>query len=382
MRQNKLSDKMRETSGIICLLLLLSAGQLFIMSCSTDSVEQDVLADTPNIPPVLSPHEHLSDYNIFTGELKKLSPVDRLVPYDLNTQLFTDYAEKLRFAYVPADKKIEISESNDFTFPVGTILVKNFFYSTDKRRPEAGRTLIETRLLIRYDDGWQPNTYVWNSDQTEATLLRTGDTRPFSWIDREGLTRNVSYSIPSRNDCGTCHGKRGSITPLGPEIKNLNKEYTYSDGAENQLEKWRSTGFFSGTLDHQQLAVLPVWDEPETGPLNLRARAYLDVNCSSCHNRIGSARNSGLFLTYEEQNEQHLGICKIPVAAGFVGEDLNFNIVPGNPDKSILVHRMNSTDPNIRMPELGRTLIHKEAVELIEEWIRTMDLPPCDSENP
>jgi hypothetical protein len=168
------------------------------------------------------------------------------------------------------------------------------------------------------------------------------------------------------------------VTPLGPEIRNLNKEYTYRDGAENQLKRWSSNSFFKGELNPVEMPQLPAWNESESGMLNLRARAYLDVNCSNCHNSLGSARNSGLFLTYEEESPQRIGVCKIPVAAGYVGEGIKYDIVPGNPDQSILLHRMNSTDPNIRMPELGRTMIHDEAVELIKEWIASMDMPPCD----
>ena len=369
--------KPREKSRIPFLRLLLCACQLIFTSCSTNTVEQGVEPGLPTIPAIHSPHEFLSDYNLFIGEMKHLTPTDRLIPYDLNTQLFTDYAKKQRFAYVPMESKIAITNTNGLTFPVGSILVKNFFYSTDNRTPGSGRTLIETRLLIRYEEGWQPNTYLWNSDQSEAVLLRTGDTRPFSWIDKDGLTRNVSYSIPSVNDCGTCHGKRGNVLPLGPEIKNLNKNYGYADGIENQLARWNSTGFFEELPDPVSMEALPVWDDEESGLVELRARAYLDVNCSSCHSRSGSARSSGLYLTYEEESSERIGICKIPVAAGFVGDGFKYNIVPGKPAQSILVHRMNSTDPNIRMPELGRTLIHEEAVGLIKEWIESMNLPPC-----
>jgi uncharacterized repeat protein (TIGR03806 family) len=361
----------------LSLLLILIIGHLMLISCSTD-VEQGVKSDGHIIPPAGAPHEQLSDYNLFTGDLKNLTPIDRLIPYDLNTPLFSDYAKKQRFVFIPLEKKIEVSNSNELAFPAGSILVKNFFYNEDDRTPESGRTLIETRLLIRYDDQWQPNTYVWNSEQTRARLLRTGEVKPFSWTDDVGVQRNVSYKIPSVNDCGTCHGKNGIVTPLGPEIRNLNKEYTYRDGAENQLKRWSSNSFFKGELNPVEMPQLPAWNESESGMLNLRARAYLDVNCSNCHNSLGSARNSGLFLTYEEESPQRIGVCKIPVAAGYVGEGIKYDIVPGNPDQSILLHRMNSTDPNIRMPELGRTMIHDEAVELIKEWIASMDMPPCD----
>jgi hypothetical protein len=48
-----------------------------------------------------------------------------------------------------------------------------------------------------------------------------------------------------------------------------------------------------------------------------------------------------------------------------------YDVVAGHPEQSILVHRMESTEPKILMPELGRSLVHKEGLELIREWIRS-----------
>jgi hypothetical protein len=107
-----------------------------------------------------------------------------------------------------------------------------------------------------------------------------------------------------------------------------------------------------------------------TGDLNARARAYLDVNCGHCHSRQGPANTSGLFLDIQEKNSSHLGVNKTPVAAGRGAGDLKFDIVPGQPQNSILIYRMKTNDPAIAMPEIGREQVHKEGVALIEEWIR------------
>lgn len=349
---------------------------LLIISCST-SVEQECDSGIPCVPPIQTPFEQLSDYGLFFGELKDLNPVEGMLPYDLNTELFSDYAGKQRFVYLPDETTIEVTDSHEMKFPVGTILVKNFYYNDDDREPSAGRTLLETRLLIRYEEGWKPHTYTWNHKQTGAQLKRTGEVKPINWTDEEGIIRDVEYRIPSVNDCGSCHRKSGRITTLGPNIRNLNKPYSYRDGTENQLIRWRANGFFGVEIKPDELSRLPAWDDPDSGPLHLRARAYLDVNCSSCHNESGSARNSGLFMEYEQEDAYRLGVCKIPVAAGSGGGGLKYGIVPGKPDESILLHRMNSTDPDVRMPEIGRTLIHDEAVDMIREWIQEMDLPPC-----
>ena len=127
-----------------------------------------------------------------------------------------------------------------------------------------------------------------------------------------------------------------------------------------------------GMPDISSIPVTPDWENPHYN-LEGRARAYLDVNCAHCHNTKGPANTSGLFLDFGETDMKKLGIFKPPVAAGRGSGNLKFNIVPGQPDESILVYRMESTDPGILMPESGRKLVHKEGVNLIREWIKSME---------
>ena len=116
------------------------------------------------------------------------------------------------------------------------------------------------------------------------------------------------------------------------------------------------------------------YNNPKDGSINQRARAWLDINCAHCHGRGRPAESSGLFLEYEEKNQTAIGIFKTPVAAGRGSGGRKYNIVPGHPEKSIIEFRINSNDPGIMMPELSRKLIHKEGLELIQTWIREMDL--------
>jgi hypothetical protein len=115
---------------------------------------------------------------------------------------------------------------------------------------------------------------------------------------------------------------------------------------------------------------MATWNDPATGTLNERARAYLDANCGHCHSRYGPANTSGLFLDIYETDPGHLGVNKTPVAAGRGAGNLRFDILPGDPQHSILIFRMKTNDPAIAMPEIGRERIHKEGVALIEEWIK------------
>lgn len=351
---------------------LLSA--FILISCSNNTPGDCMSGvDEPCIP-VDNPHKQLSEYNLFKGNISELEPVDRLIPYDLNTPLFSDYAQKKRFIYVPSDSSISyIKEEGTLTFPEGTVLVKNFYYFADEQIKSAGKILIETRLMIRYSYGWTANTYVWNEDQTEAELVQVGDSKEIEWIDSEGIRQKVNYLIPSVNDCKTCHSYNNGMVLIGPKVRNLNREYTYIDKVENQLVYWNQSGFLKDIPAPDELSRLAAWDQLSSGTIRERARAYLDVNCGMCHNPGGSANNSRLYLNLKNKNAFNLGIYKRPLAFASGLDNFKYDIVPGYPDSSIVILRMGSTEPEVRMPELGRTLVHEEGVKLIREWIEQMD---------
>lgn len=293
------------------------------------------------------------------------------MPYALNTPLFSDYAEKFRYIYMPPGKMAQYRAQGVFSFPVGTTLIKTFAYPVDFRVPDSGLRLIETRLLIHRQDGWLALTYVWNEEQNRALLRRAGLRVDVSFLDKEGIARRIDYQVPNVNQCKQCHSSAGVITPIGLNARNLNGTYPYSEGVENQLVHWTRLGLVSGTPVAASVPELPRWDDAAAA-LEGRARAYLDVNCANCHNREGYASNSGLYLTYEETDPSALGILKRPVAAGRGSGGLSFSIAPGHPEQSILLYRMASTEPGVMMPQIGGTLSHREAVELIREYIASM----------
>ncbi|MEZ0242154.1 MAG: SO2930 family diheme c-type cytochrome [Sphingomonas sp.] len=295
---------------------------------------------------------HLSDYGFFT-DLKARTPAARVEPYGLNTPLFSDYAEKQRYLYVPAGMKAAYNAETAFDFPVGTALIKTFGYQQDgKFRP------LETRLLLRRASGWVAIPYVWNAEGTDADLKRAGTRIAVSFADPSGEARSISYAVPNQNQCKDCHARAGSIAPIGPSARQLN------DG--RQLQRLASAGLLDrAPADAPRLVR---WDDPNA-PLNDRARAYLEINCAHCHNPQGAASNSGLYLDARQPN---FGILKRPVAAGRGAGDREFDIVPGHADASILIFRMESIDPGIAMPELGRATVHKEGVGMLRLWIDGM----------
>ena len=333
---------------------------------------------SPCIPVEMDkPHGKLSEYGFFQGKLNELQAIDKLVPYDLSTPLFSDYAQKYRLVYIPDGKSIVYADEGVLEFPIGSVLIKNFFYESFKEQT-AARRLLESRLLMRYEGGWTAETYVWNDQQNEAFRKIAGDRKEVERQDANGIQRMFEYLIPTKNDCKTCHSNNGRLLPLGPRADNLNKIYRYSDGPENQLQRWENLGLMIGKPVAGELPTVPVWDDPSTGSTDERARIYLDVNCSSCHSRGGSARHVGLFLSHGEGDPFRRGICKPPISTGPGSGGLRYGIVPCRPEESILLYRMEAVEPEKRMPEIGRTLVHDEAVALIKAWIESMECTSCE----
>ena len=297
----------------------------------------------------------LSDYRLF-GDLAHRVPAARVTPYHLNTPLFSDYAEKERYLYVPAGMKAAYDPDKVLDLPIGSALIKTFGY----QRSGAFHPL-ETRLLLHRASGWVAIPYVWNADGTDALLARAGTRLPVTFTDPAGQSRTISYKVPNQNQCKECHALAGTITPIGPRASNLN------DGT--QLQALVAAGLLDrAPADAPRLAR---WDDAQA-PLPARAAAYLEVNCGHCHNPDGAASNSGLFLDLPTRDAIARGLLKRPVAAGRGSGNRDFDIDPGHPDNSILLFRMASTEPGIAMPELGRATTHDEALALLARWIATM----------
>jgi len=320
-----------------------------------------------------TPAPTLAAYRLFADPGAQ-RPSAGVTPYALNTPLFSDYAEKARFLYLPPGTCATYRAKGPLDLPVGATLIKTFAYPADFRRPGEKVRMIETRLLIHRRSGWAALTYVWNDDQTEAVLKRAGKRLDVSYVDAHGQARQIDYHVPNQNQCKECHSLSGRIAPIGVKARNLNGDFAYPEGAENQLAHWTRTGLLTGAPAPDKAPRTAVWDNPAE-PLAARGRAYLDGNCGHCHNPRGMASNTGLFLDLEEVRPVKIGIGKRPVAAGKGSGDLETDLVPGHPDASIIAYRMASTDPGVMMPELGRSIVHEEGLALIREYIAKMQKP-------
>jgi uncharacterized repeat protein (TIGR03806 family) len=313
--------------------------------------------------------KNLSNYNLFTN-LTTQTPAPELIPYDIVSPLFSDYAFKDRYAYIPNGTKIKYDSWEAFSFPIGSALIKNFSYPLDFRDPSLGRRVIETRLYIHTDKGWKGAAYVWNDNQTDAILKVAGKEVPVEWIHFDGSRRSTKYLVPNMNQCNACHRGTGVTSPLGPKARQLNKPSP--NNTTNQLEQWRDAGILKGLPSNpEDIPRIAGWDDP-TKTLHDRARSYFDINCSHCHNPTGLANYTRLDLTYNQRDALHRGIMKTPTSAGNSSRGRYYAIVPGNPEASFLLHRLKSTTAQVRMPETGRTVAHDEGVQLISDWIRSL----------
>ena len=333
--------------------------------------EGDSAFRTPHSPfPIPPPKFLLSEYGFFQGQLSDLQPANEVFLYEVNAPLFTDYAEKSRFIYLPAGQKLGFEAAKALSFPEGAAIIKNFFYYHDATQTTKGRRILETRVLLKTADGWKALDYVWKDDQSDAQLEVGGATLPVAWKDASGKKQTLDYLVPNQNQCKGCHAYDGAFTPIGVTLRQLNN---HDDPAQNQLLQWQKAGRIELPADFNPATAARLADyRRHDADLNTRARAYLDGNCAHCHNAHGPASTSGMFLEASQSSPERIGVMKTPVAAGRGSGNRKFGIVPGAPNESILVYRIESKDPGVQMPEIGRQMVHKEGVELIKQWIREM----------
>jgi len=310
----------------------------------------------------------LSDWHLFAATSPALQPNSGVVPYDLNTPLFSDYAGKYRLVWMPPGTSAQYREDAAFEFPIGTIFVKTFAFPVDGR---AAERLIETRLLVRTKSEWKPLSYIWNDAQTEAALETVPDPVKIKFTSESGKLRDFIYVVPNANECHECHDNQKVLLPIGPKARNLNKDFTYASGSENQLEHWARLGYLSGLPASASRPREAKWDDPASGTLDARARAYLESNCAHCHQPGGQAGYTGVDFRLAQHEIAQQGLCKPPNSAGAMGA-LRFDIVPGHPDDSILIYRLESVAPKVSMPALSRDVVHEEGVKLLRDWIAVL----------
>ena len=316
----------------------------------------------------------LSEWHLLKSTREGLKANARVIPYDLNTPLFSDYASKYRYIWMPEGAAAEYRDDGVFDFPVGTIFAKTFAFPEEGRR--GGERLIETRLLVHTAAGWTPLPYIWNREEDEAFLQLVPDPVEIHYTDAAGKRHDFTYQIPNTNECHECHDNNKVLLPIGPKARNLNKDYAYAEGSENQIAHLVKAGYLRGAPAAGSIPRVPKWNDPADGSVADRAKAYLDNNCAHCHQPGGTAGYTGIDFRYSHFDLAHVGLCKRPNSAGVMG-DREFDIVPGAPEQSILLYRLESTAPKAMMPQIGRAVVHEEGVALLREWITSLDARAC-----
>ena len=319
--------------------------------------------------------DYISDYGIFEIKNGEFIPNEQLVKYEVTNALFSDYAKKDRYVFMPEGKSASLKVDGFFDWPEGSMIVKNFGYSKTQL---GNNRVMETRLLIKDLDSWKAISYIWDKAQKVAKISKVGDVFPLK-IQHATEELSFDYVVPNKNQCKSCHNKNEKIDPLGFKYANLDREIQTATGSVNQLEFLMSKNIISGLSNGIGINSMVAYSDG-SADLQDRALAYLDVNCGHCHRPEGPGNTSGLFLQYNEKRTNHLGYCKGPVAAGKGSGGRDYDIAPGEADKSILVYRMASKDPGVMMPEIGRSLAHAEGIKLIEEWINNIEYD-CSTQN-
>lgn len=328
---------------------------------------------------------HLASYRLF-ADLGAQAPADGVEAYDLATPLFSDYALKRRFIWLPdgAAAPMTWSDVDTFTVPVGAVIVKTFSMPHDLRAPAAGERLLETRVLVHRSTGWEGASYVYPDGSElggavdDALLTAGARTLDVTFADDAG-SHQLAYGVPSKNECKNCHEEHAEVMgPIGPKARHLNRD-AVAPASGNQLAGLIAAGHLVGApADPATWPRTPRFDDAADGTLEARARGWLDINCAHCHNPTGPAITSGLDLSIGQLEPYRYGVCKPPVAAGQGSGGRRWGIVPGQPDASILVYRLEATAADVKMPELGRTLVHAEGVALVRAWISSLT-GDCDA---
>jgi len=321
-------------------------GEVFLVDYSGSIWRFDAAAPVMSTFPTL-----LSQTGCFDATNPAL-PVDGVIPFDVQVELWSDGAAKERFLAIPDGTSITTNAAGDFRFPNGTVLAKHFRLQGQ---------LIETRLFMRHDDGnWAGYSYRWNDAQTDAELL------PSALLDD---TRDQTWAYPSRGDCMRCHTEASDFA-LGPEVRQLNAPMTYPSTGRtaNQLDTLKHIGLVDDGVG-QDLEPFPLQDDAAAS-LDTRARALLHVNCASCHQQDHPIRAQfdvrfGAPLTTYCDVEPGLPLSNLEVPNAHL-------LAPGSKESSTLWVRMGIRGLD-GMPAIGSLVVDDDGRALLGQWIDGMN---------
>jgi len=298
-----------------------------------------------------------------------------LLPYSVQSPLFSDGSHKQRWLALPSGATIGFAESGAWSFPEGSVFVKEFDLALDEREPTRLRRLETRFLIVTSAGGFYGLSYVWNDAQTDAELRAEGHDEALTITGADGTVRTQTYTFPAQNDCPKCHSEiAGGV--LGARTAQLNGDYDYpgADGAEsfsaNQLSTWERLGFFDRVIGDRSFSEYPqLADLRDTSkPAEQRIRSYWESNCSMCHNADSPIPS---WDARYSTSLEHQGVLAAESYAGPRADGLVL-VAPGEPDRSVMLLRATSTEPLVRMPPLLRNRVDEDYVELLRSWISSL----------
>ncbi len=312
----------------------------------------------------------LSQTGVFE-DLASLRAQPALLPYSVQAPLFSDGAGKQRWMALPAGQQIGFAEHEAWSFPEGTVFVKQFDLALDERQPDVVRRL-ETRFLIAArGGGYYGLVYEWNEQQSDAELLLEGHDLELTVVDASGAARMQTYTFPAQSDCARCHSEVAGGA-LGPRTAQLNREHVYHPEGEpfpaNQLSTWENLGLFDREIGHRPAADYPQLASlsDETRSAEERLRSYWDSNCAMCHNADSPVPS------WDARYATPLAKQGVIGAPSYAQPDELLLVTPGQPEASLMYLRAASTDPRLRMPPLLRNRVDDEYLGLLGSWIASL----------
>jgi uncharacterized repeat protein (TIGR03806 family) len=277
-----------------------------------------------------------------------------VIAYDVNVPLYSDGAAKHRFLALPDGSAMDVEASGHLRMPAGSVLVKLF---------ELGGVPVETRLLVRHEDGeWAGYSYAWRDDASDADLLETTLSRRFGAEE---------WTYPSRQNCLDCHTEAAGWS-LGTELAQLNRTFDYARGRSDQLATLANVGLIADQLPRS----LPQFPAPSdlAASIETRARAYLHANCANCHRPGGKTGVS--FDARFETPLAAMQLCDVNPSKGNFGLLGAKLVKPSDPARSLLSLRMHTAIASARMPPTGRTRTDTVGTEIVDAWIASLGACP------
>lgn len=313
--------------------------------------------------------ETLSATGAFSS-LITLQPASGMIEYEVNTPFWSDYALKRRwFALRDGSSTYTLNTTQNWSLPTGAVWMKHFDLETTRGDPATKRR-IETRFIVKTADGVYGISYRWNDQQTDATLVPEDGTDIDIPIIEAGVAKTQRWHFPSRAECQTCHTSQGGFA-LSFNTRQLNRGRVYEgNNTVNQLNALAQAGYLASPTIPDP-ATLPALSPAEDTfkSVELRARSYLDANCSSCHQPGGNAL--GLWDARAATALASAGIVNGALIDNG-GDSANRVVVPKDSAHSRMLHRIAGSNGASRMPPLATNERNLQAEALVAEWISTL----------